>query len=77
VRFELTDKFGGVTAFLRSPAEGLWVEQHGAVSHDDVVIYEVMTQALDREWWSRYRAELEARFRQEELVVRASVTERL
>ncbi|HSQ05959.1 MAG TPA: hypothetical protein VLN59_18115 [Burkholderiales bacterium] len=77
VRSELTQKFGGVTAFLRSPAEGSWVERHGAVSRDDVVIYEVMTEAVDREWWATYRVRLQQRFRQEELVVRASAMERL
>jgi len=77
VRAELTEEFGGVTAFLRSPAEGSWVERHGAVSRDDVVIYEVMTGTLDREWWDAYRVKLQKRFRQEELVVRASAMERL
>jgi hypothetical protein len=77
VRDELTQRFGGVTAFLRSPAEGLWKEQRGPVKRDDVVIYEVMVDELERDWWTVYRAELEKRFRQEELVVRAGIIERL
>lgn len=77
VRYELTERYGGVTAYLRAPAEGLWKEDAGRVSRDDVVIYEVMTGELDRAWWAAYRLALQERFRQEELVVRASAIERL
>lgn len=76
VRRELAGRFGGLTVYRRAPAEGLW-RAAGEVNRDDMVIYEVMTEALDRAWWSDYRRALEARFRQEELVVRASVIERL
>ena len=74
---ELTDRHGGVTAYLRSPAEGAWREGTGAVDKDEVVMFEVMVDHLDRDWWSRYRATLEQRFAQEELIVRATATERL
>ena len=74
---ELTDRHGGVTAYLRSPAEGSWVEGSGAVEKDEVVMFEVMVDHLDRDWWSRYRAALEIRFAQDELVVRATAMERL
>jgi hypothetical protein len=77
VRRELTARFGGVTAFLRSPAEGRWKDSEGEVARDDVVIYEVMVEELERDWWPRYRAELARRFRQDELLVRASVVEQL
>lgn len=77
VRRELTDRFGGITAFLRSPGQGFWRESEGAVNRDDVVIFEVMAEELDRHWWAEYREELEERFRQIELVVRASAIERL
>lgn len=77
VRRELTERFGGVTAFLRSPAEGAWKDDEGGVARDDVVIYEVLVEELERDWWARYRAELARRFRQEELLVRASAVERL
>jgi hypothetical protein len=74
---ELTDRYGGVTAYLRSPAEGSWREGSGAVDKDEVVMFEVMVDHLDRDWWSRYRGALEQRFAQEELVVRATAMERL
>ncbi|HEY0625120.1 MAG TPA: hypothetical protein VGD10_00145 [Allosphingosinicella sp.] len=76
VRKELIEKFGGLTAFTRSPAEGLWKDE-GEVARDDIVIFEVMVDKLDRGWWSSCRRELERRFRQDEIVVRARASERL
>jgi hypothetical protein len=77
VRDELTERFGGVTAFVRSPAQGTWKEEGGAVDRDDVIMCEVMVDALDRGWWSDYRTRLEARFGQRELLMRAFTVERL
>lgn len=74
VRQELVDRFGGLTAYSRAPAKGLW-EDGGSVERDDIVVYEVMSERLDRAWWARYRQELAARLRQKELVVRAQVIE--
>lgn len=70
VRAELSDRFGGITSFTRAPAEGIWKEG-GQVSRDDIVVFEVMTRDLDRPWWERYRVELERRFEQEAIVIRA------
>lgn len=77
VRRELTERFGGVTAYVRSPAEGLWQDAEGDLQRDDVVIHEVMVEALDREWWAGYRERLRASFAQEALVVRSSTIELL
>ncbi|HZR26116.1 MAG TPA: hypothetical protein VFA59_21140 [Vicinamibacterales bacterium] len=77
VRRELTSRFGGVTAYMRAPATGLWKAPTGHVDRDEVVIVEVMVDDLDREWWRRYRAELARTFQQQELVVRALSAERL
>ena len=76
VRQELVDRFGGLTAYTRAPATGLWADA-GEVDKDDIVVYEVMVDALDRAWWAGYRAELERRFDQDELMVRALATSRL
>jgi hypothetical protein len=76
VRNEMTERFGGVTAFRRAPAEGDWKE-NGEVTRDRVVVFEVMTKELERQWWSAYRAELERRFRQDKIVVRATPYEEL
>ncbi len=73
---ELSERFGGSTAYTRSPAEGIWQSQGG--SHlDDIVVVEVMVKSLDRAWWHSYREELAERFRQHELVVRAQMIETL
>ena len=76
VRDELAARFGGVTAFRRAPAEGVWKEG-GETSLDRVVVFEVMADALERDWWREYRAGLERRFRQEKMVVRATAFEEL
>ena len=70
VREELAGRFGGLTAFTRAPAEGHWREG-GETKRDDIVVFEVMTEALEAAWWSAYRRELEGRFRQEAIVIRA------
>lgn len=72
VRDELTERFGGLTTYVQSPAKGLWRETGAVTVHDDIVIYEVMTELLDRSWWQGYRQELSVRFRQELLIVRVS-----
>jgi len=70
VSAELTQRFGGLTAHTRAPAEGLW-EDDGEAERDEIVIYEVMAEDLDAGWWSEYRESLEARFRQKRVVVRS------
>ena len=77
VRNELTDRFGGMTAFIRSPALGLWRDEAGDVRQDDIAIFEVMTDSLDHAWWRTYRHELEQRFAQQEIIVRAVPIERV
>lgn len=76
VRDELAARFGGVTAFRRAPGEGVWAGG-GEVSRDLVVVFEVMADALERPWWADYRRRLEARFRQDKIVVRATAFEEL
>ena len=71
LRSELADHFGGVTAYMRAPARGVWKDDMGETTRDDIVIFEVMTEELDRVWWSNFRKELERRFRQDSVFVRA------
>ena len=70
VRDELVQRFGGMTGYSRAPVRGLWQDKDQTV-HDDLIIYEVMVESLDADWWRQYRAQLERRFQQSELVVRA------
>lgn len=76
VRRELVEQWGGVTTFTRAPASGAWTEPDGSVVRDDIFIYEVMVERLDRSWWRAYCEQLRRRFSQEELVVRATAVER-
>lgn len=71
LRSELADRFGGVTAYTRAPARGVWKGDSGETTRDDIVIFEVMTADLDRPWWTGFRKELERRFRQDSVIVRA------
>lgn len=77
VRRTLTERFGGVTAFLRSPAVGVWKEGGEELTRDEVVMFEVISSELDRDWWTRYRIELQNRFSQDELLIWASKITRL
>jgi len=63
VHSELTERFGGVTAFLHSPTLGAWKEE-GSTVRDEVALFEVMLKELHRAWWASYREELERRFAQ-------------
>ena len=77
VRLELTERFGGVTAYSRSPATGLWKGPDADIERDQVIMVEVVVEVFDREWWSRYREQLEQRFGQEEVHARAIAIEQV
>jgi hypothetical protein len=70
-RRELANTFTGVTAYVRSPAKGLWTAPDGHTEADDVIMVEVVTQTFDREWWRGYAATLATRFQQATIHVRA------
>jgi len=61
---------------MRTPAQGTF-ESGGGVQHDEIVIMEIMTDQLDRDWWAAYRKQLEIDFMQDEIVIRASIIEKL
>jgi len=71
LRVLLTEKFGGVTAFARAPAQGAWrTPGTGRVEQDNIIIVEVMTETLDREWWAKLKAELERDLKQKQILIR-------
>lgn len=65
---ELSSRFGGVTAHLQSPASGLW-RDGGELHADDVVIFEVLSEAEDRDWWIAFRERLARDFRQKSVLL--------
>ncbi|HET9267413.1 MAG TPA: hypothetical protein VFO31_04590 [Vicinamibacterales bacterium] len=75
VRIELTEQFGGVTAYSRSPATGLWKRTDVEVERDQVIMVEVVVDEFDPRWWQKYRQELERRFGQDEIHARALAME--
>ncbi len=77
VENELTEAFGGVTAFVHAPAKGRWKKGDRETNDDSIAIFEVMADQLDRAWWRAYRQRLESRFRQETIIVRSSQIELL
>jgi len=76
-RRELAETFDGLTAYLRSPAKGVWTAPDGHAEQDDVVMLEIMTDRFDRAWWRTYADRLAIRFQQEVVHVRAMPIELL
>jgi hypothetical protein len=81
LRAELVARFGGVTAYTRSPARGAWLpegdEDPDDAVQDDVVMLEVVTPALDHSWWIALRSRLERELEQESIHLRAIAIELL
>lgn len=69
VKNELAQRFDGVTAYIRAPAEGVW-KQNQKLSSDDIVVLEVMTEKVDLAEWTARRQQYEKGFRQEKVIVR-------
>ncbi len=76
-RRELTERFRGLTAYVRSPARGSWTAPDGRTEQDDVVMVEVVAETFDRVWWRAYAATLATRFEQERIHLRAMPVELL
>lgn len=76
-RDELAERFSGLTAYVRSPAQGLWTAPDGRTDQDDVVMVEIVTDTFDRAWWRPYVATLAERFGQEAIHLRAVPVEML
>ena len=77
IKEELAKRFGGMTAYTRAPAEGRWNDAEGVQTHDDIIVYEVMTEVLDAAWWQAFRERLEVQFEQREVLVRAHAVTKL
>ena len=58
-----------MTCFSQSPAEGIW-DESGDVQKDLIVIYEIMANTIDKDWWAKLKKDLEADMEQEEIIIR-------
>ena len=76
IQSELAARFGGVTAFSRAPAKGIW-SREGERQHDDIIVVEVMAETLDQGWWRQFRLRLQQMLRQELIIVRAQPSQLL
>jgi hypothetical protein len=76
-RRELAEAFGGLTAYVRTPAEGDWTSPAGVRERDTVVMVEVVAPSFDRGWWRAYATRLAARFGEQAIHVRAMPVELL
>ena len=75
---ELSERFGGLTAYVRAPATGLWKTRESArMLRDEIVIYEVIARRLDRRWWKQKRQALQSTFRQQEILIHGHAILRL
>jgi hypothetical protein len=72
VREQLVERWGGVTAFTRTPAKGVFLQNGNERAEDEIVVYEVMVERVDKLWWLSYKRDLEVRFRQQEILIRVT-----
>ncbi|VVO75322.1 hypothetical protein [Pseudomonas fluorescens] len=72
VREQLVERWGGVTAFTRTPAKGVFLQNGNERAEDEIVVYEVMVKRVDKLWWLSYKRDLEVRFRQQEILIRVT-----
>lgn len=71
IQKELAEKFGGITTYTRAPATGLWKETEDKTVKDAIIIYEVMAEEIDKNWWQSYKTKLEELFKQDEILIRS------
>ena len=76
LRTDLTRRFGGVTAFVRAPATGLW-EEDEEINRDEVVMFEIIAESFARDWWRAYRTQLQDVFKQKEVLIWATSVEKV
>jgi|GEM_PF-7050236 len=67
---KFADLDSAVADASRSPAEGRWRSAQQEIT-DEIIIYEVMVEAIDPGWWKDFRHKLQSLFRQEEIIIRA------
>ena len=64
-------------AGIPAGARGGALADGGSTEHDDIVVIEVMAPTFDRGWWTSLKAQLEHRFSQDVVLIRAHVVDML
>lgn len=74
---QLTETFGGLTVYTRSPATGLWKGDDGKKVKDEILVYEVLTVQVDEGYWKEIKAGLQKKFLQKEILIVTSTINRI
>jgi hypothetical protein len=71
ISHELNDRFNGVTIYQRTPVTGLWKKEEENTLKDELIIYEVIADQMDLDFWKPFRKQLEQQFKQEHILIRS------
>ncbi len=71
LRAELTEHFGGLTTYSRTPAKGRWKDPDDDLKVDEIIVYEVMAEKRDLKYWKILKTTLEKQFDQKEILIRS------
>ena len=71
ISLELNECFGGVTIYQQTPVTGLWKDDEQDTVKDELIIYEVMAEKMDPDFWEPFRKKLEHQLRQESILIRS------
>lgn len=71
VKLFFNDKFGGITMYTRTSVVGLWKESPHSTVKDELIIYEILSDQLEKDFWQHYKSDLQSLFQQEEMVIKA------
>lgn len=74
---ELKERFGGVTIYSRSPAKGIWKTENEQTSQDELLIYEVLINKKETDFWLKLKTKLEKQLKQQEILILLSNTRKL
>jgi inorganic pyrophosphatase len=70
VKKKLAEKFDGLSVYTNSVADGYWKNDTNSIEKDQLLVYEVMANKIDLNYWAKLKASLEKQFKQELVVVR-------
>jgi inorganic pyrophosphatase len=70
VREQLTDKFNGVSMYFNSKVSGVWKDEDAKLVKDELMVFEVMSDAITLDFWKSYQRSLQKQFKQESILIR-------
>ena len=77
LKVELTEHFGGLTTYSRSPATGVWKDPKDEIAVDKIIVYEVVSDSREVNYWQNLKVALEKKFDQDEIMIRCQDLELL